>query len=310
MKFNVSSSLSDPRLGALLLGQAPVKAALLGFPYDEGVRINGGRMGARLAPREIRRALHRLTPDFETGEAFLACLASTEDLGDLACINDIVQDQQALAARVSECLEKNILPIVLGGGHETSYGHFLGYAQSKRHVSILNFDAHPDVRERREGLPHSGSSFRDALLHESGCCRSYAVMGLQPQSCAAQHLAWLDAKGQKRVWAKELTESVVSQAFSQLSGPTLVSIDMDVVDQAFAPGVSAPASGGISPALLFHIAHEAGKNAHVSSFDIAEVNPSFDRDDQTSRLAAVALWHFFRGVASRLFAKGRPESAE
>jgi formiminoglutamase len=71
---------------------------------------------------------------------------------------------------------------------------------------------------------------------------------------------------------------------------------MDSVDQAFAPGVSAPCTNGFSSELFIHVAYLAGKCPRVTSFDVAEVNPTYDRDEQTVKLAALAVWNFLAGL--------------
>ena len=148
----------DPRLGRWLAAQ-----------HDAGVRRNGGRPGAALGPDAIRHALYRLTPDAEHPESFAALLDHTADLGDIDVTGDVEADQERLGAVLAPLLADGVVPVVLGGGHETAYGHFLGYVGAERDVEILNWDAHADVRNVGDGA-HSGSPFRQALEHPSGGC--------------------------------------------------------------------------------------------------------------------------------------------
>jgi formiminoglutamase len=295
------TTADDPRLGHLLgrrAGDAP-QVVLLGFPTDVGVRRNGGRPGPAAAPPEIRRHLARLVPDPRGGEAFVDLVERTQDLGDVPVSGDLEADQERLAALVAAPLARGAFVIVLGGGHETAYGHFLGYVRAERPVAILNWDAHPDVRELKEGRGHSGSPFRQALEHPSRLCRGYRVAGLQPQSSAAAHLAFLAEHAAARVWHDELTAAHVARLYEVADGPTMVTFDIDAVDQAHAPGVSAPATGGLDVPLWLAAAFEAGRCPHVTSCDLVEVNPNYDRDGQTARLAALTVWHILRGLASR-----------
>ena len=148
------SPTSDPRLRDLLgrHGGEP-EVVLLGFPSDEGVARTGGRVGASAGPAAIRAALGRLTPDARDPAPFAALVERTRDAGDVAITGDVERDQEALAAAVGSHLAVGRFVIVLGGGHETTYGHFLGY---DRPVHLLNWDAHADVRELRDGAAHSG----------------------------------------------------------------------------------------------------------------------------------------------------------
>jgi formiminoglutamase len=295
----------DPRVGHLLgralrggAADAP-RAVLVGFPSDAGVVRNGGRAGAADAPAAVRRALGRLTPDARCQDAMQRLLERTLDLGDVELSGDLERDQALLAAVVAPHLAAGAFVVVLGGGHETAYGHFLAYAALERRVAILNWDAHADVRSTLDGRGHSGSPFRQAVEHASGACRSYAVAGLQPQALARAHLDWLREHGCRAVWRSRLSLERVAALYDALTGPALVSFDLDAVDQAHAPGVSAPCTGGLGPEVWREAAWRAGRAPAVTSADVVELNPRFDRDDQTARLAAVTVWELLRGVAER-----------
>ena len=89
------------------------------------------------------------------------------------------------------------------------------------------------------------------------------------------------------------------ELYARLTAPAMVSFDLDAVDQASAPGVSAPSTGGFTVPEWLAAAYQAGRHAAVRSVDIAELNPVHDRDAQTARLAALTVWHVLRGFASR-----------
>jgi formiminoglutamase len=274
---------------------------IVGFPTDVGVRRNGGRPGAAGAPAEIRRYLCRMTPDARV-PAMAALLASTVDAGDVATGEDLEGDQQQLGEVVGEVLRRGAFPIVLGGGHETAYGHFLGYVRAGRAVTLLNWDAHTDVRPPRPEGGHSGSPFRQALLHPSGLARGYAVAGLLPQSVAADHLSFIAEHNGRFVFRDALDAAAIRAMYRSPPGAgvgVLASFDIDAVDQAQAPGVSAPAAGGLSTSHWLMAAHEAGRNPAVTSADVVETNPAIDRDGQTARLAALTVWWILRGIAER-----------
>jgi formiminoglutamase len=299
----LATSPSDPRVGQLLgaaLGPGePPRAVLAGFPVDEGVRRNGGRTGAAAGPSALRRLLYAFTPDALAPGPFTELLGKTLDAGDLACSGDLARDQAALGEAVARWLEGGAFVLVLGGGHETAFGHFLAYAALARPVEILNLDAHADVRETKDGAGHSGSPFREALEHPSGACRRYSVAGLQPHSVARAHVDLVTGRGGQAVFAAQLTAERLRALFTALRAPALVSFDLDAVDQAFAPGVSAPAARGLSPERWLEAAFLAGRSPSVTSVDLAELNPAHDRDGQATRLAAVTIWEILRGLATR-----------
>lgn len=291
----------DPRLGRLLgsrlgPGETPT-AVILGFPSDEGVRRNGGRVGAAGGPRAIRAALYRLTPD-PRFEQFEDLLGRTRDLGDLEVSRNVEFDQKHLGEALAPYLEAGTFAIVVGGGHETSYGHFQGYVLAHRQVEILNWDAHADVREVKQGQGHSGSPFRQAIEDSSGACRRYSVAGLQPHSVARSHLQYVEQHG-RAMWRDQVTRETIEELYTSTRGPTLVSFDLDAVNEAEAPGVSAPNVGGLPSELWLEAALAAGRAPSVASADVVELNPAVDQDGRTARLAAVTVWSLLKGRAER-----------
>src|SRR5207248_1867242 len=130
----------DPRLGQVIerwrgneAALTPGRAVLLGFPQDEGVRRNHGRPGAAEAPGHIRHLLDRLTPWDSEHEVDLIAKPPL-DLGNMRIAGTLEDSQRALGEVTAFLLKRGTVPIILGGGHETAFGHFLGYAGSGRRV--------------------------------------------------------------------------------------------------------------------------------------------------------------------------------
>ena len=148
--------------------------------------------GAAEGPAAIRQALFKLTPDAEQYDAFVDLLRqhgrSRRRRRQPATSKRIRSARPRCSPRTWSAGRS---PIVLGGGHETAYGHFLGYVRAGQRIAILNWDAHPDVRPLKDGQGHSGSPFRQALEHASGSCDGYTVAGLNPPSVARAHLDYL-----------------------------------------------------------------------------------------------------------------------
>lgn len=294
----MSTASDDPRLEHWLRAsdvRADSRVSLIGFAVDQGVIRNGGRAGASAGPAAIRERLLRMCPDAENRAAFVRVLEETRDLGDVQASGDLEADQRALGEVVAQELARGAFVIVLGGGHETSYGHFLGYAARGRALAIENIDAHPDVRPLRDGLGHSGSPFRQALEHPARLCKSYCVEGLQPSAVADAHLAYLQEKGARFGFRRRFD----ADALYDGEDDTLATFCLDAVDQAFAPGVSAPSTDGLFPAEWLRAAYRAGACPRVTSADVVELNPNYDRDGQTARLAARTVWELLRGFAAR-----------
>jgi formiminoglutamase len=314
----------DPRLGEVTefwdgnpAALRPGRAVIVGFPQDEGVIRNGGRPGAYLAPNEIRKWLYRLTT-FNPGFGYGGPAAPTTsylssspplDAGNVGIAGPLERTQEMLGRVVGGILEAQSIPVVLGGGHETAFGHFLGYALTGTRCGIINLDAHLDVRPYTATGAHSGSPFRQALEHASKVLVScpYCCVGAQPGSVAESHCKYVVERGGHVLWA-EATEpkgklshevSWLVARIARLGGKVYVSLDADVVRTADVPGVSAPNPTGLWGDEVLNAIQQASLLPDVSSFDLCEINPSFDRDDQSSRWAARVIWNFLIGVASR-----------
>jgi len=272
---------------------------LIGFPCDRGVILNGGREGAAKAPDLIRAALFNMTPHTAYYEKHTNLLEKVFDTGHIPCADDVENNQERLANTVEKKLNKGKIPLIIGGGHETAFGHFLGYAQAKKDVTIINIDAHTDVRPLKDGKPHSGSPFRQAFEHSSSVCKDYHVFGLNPATVAFKHYNLVKQHGGTAHFAHEISKNTILRHLEDAKNNIMVTMDMDAVNQSEAPGVSAPNTSGLSKDLWLDLALEFGRNEKVTSFDLCEVNPVYDRDNQTVRLAALTIWYFLLGLSLR-----------
>jgi formiminoglutamase len=280
---------------------------LIGFPCDVGVRRNKGRPGSARAPDGVREALYRLTSWDGVSGVDLA-ESGLMDLGNVRVGPDLERAQLQLAQVVAAVLGAGAVPIVLGGGHETAYGHFLGYVGASIDAAIINVDAHLDVRPYAEGS-HSGSPFRQAFEHVDRPLRSggYAVIGAQRQSVARSHAEFVAEHGGRIHWLPAMppadwaVRTVIQELDSPGSraAPVLLTVDADAFRQAHVPGTSAPSPAGLDGAAWPEIALLAGSRPEVRSIDLVEVNPAFDRDGQTTRWAALGVRQFLVGLAAR-----------
>jgi formiminoglutamase len=220
---------------------------------------------------------------------------------------DLEETQAALGDIVAAVLRTGAIPILLGGGHETAYGHFLGYAADHRRVGIINIDAHLDLRPAADGKGHSGSAFRQALEHRThplpgGC---YVCLGAQPHSVSRQHWRLAGERGCSIRWCNEVRDSLEHHfldEYNRLAAAACqvyITVDADAIRAADVPGVSAPNVSGLSATRVAACARLAGRSQQVSSFDLVEINPRLDRDYQSGRCGALIIWNFLIGLASR-----------
>jgi formiminoglutamase len=301
----------DPRLGEIIefwrgdpAALRPGRAVLIGFPQDEGVRRNGGRVGAAEAPGEIRRWLYRLTPGDPASACDLTQLPPL-DAGNVPVSADLEQTQQSLGEVVAGVLARGGVPVVIGGGHETAYGVFLGYVFRGQRTGIINIDAHLDVRPLHGGAGHSGSPFRQALEHPTQLLEAYACLGLQPHATSREHVRYALSRGCDLHWHNDLQPGLVHHITAECDRMAVrdlavhMSIDADAVSMAEVPGVSAPNPAGLAGSEVIAAARLAGCASEVTGLDLVEINPRHDRDGQSARWAALVLWNFLIGLMHR-----------
>ena len=260
--------------------------ALIGFSSDEGVRRNNGRAGAAAGPDSLRQELAKLPwrqPESHT----------IVDLGTIACIDDqLEQAQHELRQTVRESLEANMKPVILGGGHETAFGHYLGvreFAGPDAKIGVINIDAHFDLRSYTEQTS-SGTMFKQML--DTDATTSYYVVGIQEFGNTQLLFDEADRLGVHYITERELEELPVEQIYTQLhrfiasQDYIMLTLCSDVLDAAAAPGVSAPSPFGLSPKQVRELIRMVASEQKTLSFDISEINPSLDEGGRTVKLGA------------------------
>ena len=285
----------------------PGQSVLVGFPQDEGVRRNQGRPGAAQAPHKIRQYLYLLTP-WDAHHDIDLTDHRPLDMGSVRITGSLEDSQVALGVVVAGILAQGAVPVILGGGHETAYGHYLGYLAGSQPVGIINIDAHLDVRPCLDGQRgHSGSPFRQALEHPTHPLlgNRYVCLGAQPHAVSRAHWQYAREHGCIVRWRHEVKESLEQQFLGEIDRlasaacQVYLTLDADVMQLSDVPGVSAPNPAGLPGAAVASLARLAGNSPVVTSLDLVEICPPCDVNDQSSRWAALILWNFLMGLAER-----------
>jgi len=262
----------------------------LGFTCDEGVKRNQGRLGAKEGPLALRKVLANLPVHFDDK-------INLVDIGDICCNNENLEEAQLqLGQALSVILEKGAFPILLGGGHEITYGHFSGIRKvTQKKIGIINIDAHFDIREPVLGIPNSGTGFyqiyQDSVQNNFEF--HYLALGIQPisntkalfktaEKCGAQYVLAEDFYSQNLGKIKNQIQNFLDQVDS-----IYLTLDLDAFAAPYAPGVSALAFNGLVPDHTFlSVFKEIISHPKLQSVDVAELNPAFDIDNRTAKLAA------------------------
>lgn len=274
--------------------------AILGYACDEGVKRNQGRVGAAAGPDAIRRQLGKMPNHMDSTVNFL-------DIGNVVCENgDMEAAQSMLEQKVSQLLAHNIFPILIGGGHDIAYGHYNGirkYIGTNETIGIINFDAHFDLRSNDNGN-NSGTPFFQIAeeCKDNGSGFNYFCLGIRKDANdktlfkTANDLGvdYIENNGFSKEYAKAIVMKLLG--FIQKVDYIYLTIDLDGFSSAFAPGVSAPSPLGFRPKIVLETLEIIIKSKKLLSMDIAEMNPKYDIDDHTAKLAASLLHYVIHNI--------------
>ncbi|GAB3042337.1 formimidoylglutamase [Virgibacillus ainsalahensis] len=261
---------------------------LVGFESDEGVLRNKGRAGAAQAPNMIRSFLSNLPSTILNNLPLF-------DTGNIACEGKkMEQAQEELGKHVDLLLSHSTIPIIIGGGHETLYGHYLGarkYIGNDASLGIINIDAHFDMRQ--EETPSSGTMFRQIVIADKNA--DYLCLGIQPFGNTKS----LFQEAERLGCTYFLEENVVGRqsdqvleaidGFSSKHDAIILTLCTDSIAASDAPGVSAPTPFGLEPKVVRKLLRYIVSKKNILSFDISEVNPLLDENNKTTRLAAYLI---------------------
>jgi formimidoylglutamase len=294
----------DPRASSLLrpstTGPAQGETVVVGLPYDGGIPT---RPGARFGPKAIRDALSSFGA--YDGERDLSRAA---DLGDVALP---AMNGAAAHARIEQAARAvfaaGARPIFLGGDHGCTGSVIRGLAAARPglKLGLITIDAHLDVREYADQASlSSGTPFRRALETEVLEGTRVAMVGIRRFANSRYYLDWAREQGVHLITADEVAETgAVNAAKAALdtairdADALYLSIDIDAVDAAFAPGVSATGIGGLTAREMIGLVSTLATHPKLIGADLMEVSPPYDQDARTAKLAARLLLELLAGRA-------------
>jgi agmatinase len=251
----------------------------VGMPTLVGVPFDGQSSylrGAGDAPPKIREAMHcDASNEWTELGVDLGAAGVFDDTGDLAFSEDDAFD--VIESGIGKLFDEGSRPVSLGGDHSITYPIMKAFARKYPELTIFHFDAHPDLYDEFEGnrLSHACPFAR---IMESGLAKRLVQVGIRT---ANGH-----QREQARRFGVEIGEMRGVPAYEKLkaAGPVYVSFDMDVLDPAFAPGVSHREPGGMS--VREAIAHLHAIEGEIVGADVVEYNPVRDLGDMTAMVAA------------------------
>ncbi len=285
--------------------------AILGVPDELGVRLNHGRPGAALGPGAFRDALARFGTPYDAARAADIDVA-VFDAGDVipapgSDADALAETHARITAAVGAIHDLGMVPIVVGGGHDITFPAVRAAAERFGSVGGINVDPHLDVRE----TVGSGMPYRRLIDAGHLDPRRFVELGVGRFSNSREHVEWARERGvtiilDNDIRGDEPFEYQVNRAW-QVALPHedsagFVSVDLDVIDGAEAPGVSSVNPSGLRAHQVCSIARRAGADGRIRHFDIMELSPPNDDPPgagRTARVAALVFLNFIAGFAER-----------
>jgi agmatinase len=281
--------------------------AVIGAPYDANV---SNRPGARFGPQALRsRAYHPGTFNIDLGiEIFdyLNCV----DFADAICLAGMWEEsRQAIEDRVYEVASRGIFPVTLGGDHSVAVPSVTAVARKYGfgNVGMIHFDAHADTGNIVDGNLYSHGTPMRRLI-ESGAVtgENFIQVGLRGYWPGEKDFQWMKDQGMRwhtmqDIWETSIHDvlaTVIEQA-QQNADYIYLSVDVDSIDPAFAPGTGTPEPGGLSPQDILRCVRTIARETNLVGMDIVEVSPAFDVSDNTVNVAHRVVWEVLSGLASK-----------
>ena len=283
------------------LSQADV--AIIGVPMDMAVLY---RSGARFGPRAIRDAsgqlrphhweANKLEPPFDTLRII--------DYGDLDVFPGYIEQTVAdLQTQLALVFDAGVFPVVLGGDHSCTLPVLRACAAKHGRLSLVHFDAHPDFWPPSDPKRpvHHGTVFRIAVeegLIDPAASVQVGIRG----SVSAGILDAVRAAGFNLITCDEFARQGVGPTLDRMREvvryPAYISLDIDCVDPAFAPGTGTPEVAGMTSREIVELVRGL-RGTNLVAFDIVEVAPAYDSAEITALLAANLVYEFLLALAQR-----------
>ena len=281
---------------------------IVGAPTDTAVTH---RPGARFGPRAIRAASYwnRRIHHFGLGVEPLKVLR-VFDYGDANVIpGDIERTNAAIRAKVGEVAQAGAVPIVLGGDHSITFPSASAVADAVGHgkLGVVHFDAHADTANDAWGVLLSHGTPMRRLI-ESGDVpgRAFVQVGLRGYWPPPDVFDWMREQGmrwhtmhdiQRRGFDAVLTEAI-EQALES-GDQVYLSVDVDVLDPAYAPGTGTPEPGGLTAPELLRAVREVALRTELAAADVVEVSPPYDSAGITAEVAHRVVLEVLSALASK-----------
>lgn len=294
--------------GGVPLTQDPAElsgfdVAIVGAPTDDLV---SDRPGARFAPRAIRAASSPPGAHLEAGVDAFSQLRIV-DFADAPVVPaDAERSHAAIEETVGQVVAAGLLPIVLGGDHSITEAEVRACAAAHGPLGLLHFDTHTDTGKEVFGAERSHGTPMYRLV-EAGLVdpERYAQIGLRGYWPGEPEFRWQAERGITSFFMHDVRErgirAVMADALARVGdGPAFLTVDVDVLDPAYAPGTGTPEPGGMSSVDLLWACRESCQDLELVGADVVEVIPTaVGSADPTALVAERLVREMLTGIALR-----------
>jgi formimidoylglutamase len=284
--------------------------SLVAVPFDTTTM---GRRGSKHGPAAMRQALTGLLSYHGGFDVDLGDSGGLVDYGDVDVVDTDVAETWSRISAVTRMLASKPRPLaVLGGDHGLTFPALRGVTEERTGtMALVSLDAHFDVRPEHRGQPASGVPFRYALERLDGrvVAEASSQIGAAGWENSGAAAGYLRERGVRAISAREVhrrgVEVIATEVLERAAGAEALwlTLDIDAVDAAFAPGTNAPTVGGLTSHQFLEFAWLLGRGARLAGFDIVEVSPPLDVAGITSLLGAQVL---LTVLAARHASRPRP----
>ena len=243
-------------------------AIIYGIPFDS---THSYKPGTRFGPDAIRDAFNNIEvfhPQFQIDLASV----NIEDLGNIHHTVNVEEMTNMVNKLTGELVKKDKLLVILGGEHSLTYGTYTAFSKD---TGYIVFDAHFDLRSEYAGVKLSHAAYLRRIVEKNG---AENIIHVGARSFVGEELAFLKEHKIKTITEKDIRDGKGPKLVNDLLSTfkkTYVSVDLDVLDPAFAPGVGNPEAVGITSRELFDMIY-AMQGHKIACLDIVELNPTYD----------------------------------
>lgn len=262
------------------------EVAILGVPEDKNAFIKG----SAAAPDKVRAMLYQLSS--------INRKLSLIDLGNLKITSNINDSYFALRDIVSELRGKNVIPLIIGGSQDLTFGINLAFEKNNKYFSLGTVDARIDFGFKEKQI--SSANYLDHILAKKDPAYYY-YFNIGNQTYFSHHkiIDQLEKRGYDCVRLGPARNNLTAvEPYFRDAG--FISIDMSCVRHSDAPGVTIPSSNGFFGHELCQMSRYAGTSTNIQGIGFFETAPANDINDHTSNLVAQAIWYFLEGYSLKL----------